>query len=252
VTLSGLNGHQLFRASDALKKELVPVPVNACDVCSVCRSWRHARWAYCSNCLQAQGELTSPSARVIPITMYRRPSRVRDWLRYYKEGADEYHPEYADKLAVIIDRFMHENQARLFHLLDGYDVISTVPSSSRPCAHHPLAELIGRDEAVCGAPLCDLLERGPGALARRVLSDDAFVPLRNLQGMRALLVDDVYTTGSRAQSAASAIALGGGEVAGILVLARRINPEFNLAAARLWARQSAIGYGYEDALRWLE
>lgn len=251
VTLSGLNESQLFSASETLKIDLVPVPMNADDVCSVCRSWRHARWQRCSNCLQAESELTSPSNRVIPITMYSRPSRVRDWLKYYKEGAEEYHPEYADTLSIIIDRFMYENQARLFRLIGGYDALAPVPSSSR-LGVHPLAHLIGRDETVFGVPLSNLVERGPGVLGRRLLSDNAFVPLRDLQGVRVLLIDDVYTTGSRAQSAASAIALGGGAVAGILVIARRINPDFNLAARELWSRQSAIEYRYEDALEWLE
>jgi orotate phosphoribosyltransferase len=83
------------------------------------------------------------------------------------------------------------------------------------------------------------------------MSDDAFVTTRSISGERILLVDDVFTTGSRAQSAASALQIAGGTVPAIMVLARRINPEFNSTASTVWHRQESIDFDFTTSLAWL-
>jgi hypothetical protein len=239
----------LIAASDTIRSELVPIPDDGSDVCPMCRSWRHSRFDYCSNCLQAQGELSKPCYRVVPVTLYRRPSLMRDWLKYYKPGADEYHPEYGKFISTIIQRFIYENRLHLVSKLGDYNVVCTVPSSFRP-GPHPLSE-IADVPSVFGAPVVPLLERGSGELGHRIMGDEAFITRRAVSGDRILLIDDVYTTGARAQSAASALQLAGALVVGVFVVARRIDPDFNLTSQALWARQSAIAYDFATALSWL-
>jgi predicted amidophosphoribosyltransferase len=235
--------------TDALRTELVPLPDDSSDVCPMCRSWRHDRFEYCSNCLQVQAELASPCGRVVPITLYRRPSHIRDWLKYYKPGDEDYRPEYGLYISAIIQRFMHENIERLISAVGQYTVVCPVPSSS-PLRSAPLSCII-EGEPVFGAPMRELLRRGPGELGHRVMSENAFVPYGNSSGERVLLIDDVYTTGARAQSAASALGTYGASVAAILVVARRIDPKFNFTAKTLWDRQRLIPYDFSNALAWL-
>lgn len=251
MSLLGLTEKDLLERSEKLRSELVPPPIDAEDVCPLCRSWRDPKCRLCSNCLEALDTLARPCARMVPITLYRRPSQLRDWLTYYKRGqGDEYRPEYRFNLATILGRFMLENQSELWAMTGGYSVACIVPSSSRQDVQHPLRALVS-ESSIFGAPVADLLRRGTAELGHRILSDQGFVPCRDVRGERILLVDDVYTTGSRAQSAASALQLAGGVVAAVLVVARRIDPEFNETAKQVWMRQSARSYDFVNALAWL-
>ncbi len=240
----------LMEQPETLRSLLVPVPDDADDVCPICRSWRPTDAAQCSNCGQAQEELSRTCNCVIPISLYRRPSQLRDWLKYYKPGASEYHPEYAHYLSVILKRFWFEQRYQIVNLIGDYSMICTVPSSER-AEPHPLRALLEECDFLT-FPAYDVLSRGPGPLGRRIMSDDAFVTSRSVSGERILLIDDVYTTGSRAQSASSALQIAGATVIAIMVLARRINPEFNSIASAVWHRQKNLHYDFSTSLAWLE
>jgi orotate phosphoribosyltransferase len=81
------------------------------------------------------------------------------------------------------------------------------------------------------------------------LSDIAFRPVVDVTGWGVLLLDDVYTTGARSQSAASALTLAGALVVAIVVIARRVNPAYKPGVQALWDRQRAIPFSF-TALPW--
>jgi hypothetical protein len=250
MIFSRLSRRRLISFSNSLRHELVPIPFDADDVCPMCRSWRHARFDKCSNCLEVEALLGAPCRRVVPITLYSKPSMLRDWLTLYKDEADGRHAEYRAYLATIVDRFLLDNLATLIDVIGTYDVVTFVSSSHRT-GEHPLKGLINSCSRKFGQPVVSLLSRGKGEVGHRVMSDDAYLVTEDVSGRRILLVDDVYTTGSRAQSAASALQMAGATVVGILVIARRINPEFNSTANALWARQRDLSYDFRSALDWL-
>ena len=64
---------------------------------------------------------------------------------------------------------------------------------------------------------------------------------------RLLLVDDVYTTGSRLNSAAYTLRDAGFEIAGAFVIARRVNVDFDARAAEMWNRQSANTFRWDTS-----
>jgi adenine/guanine phosphoribosyltransferase-like PRPP-binding protein len=90
-----------------------------------------------------------------------------------------------------------------------------------------------------------LLRRGSQALQHNVASDDGYEPLRQLKGERILLVDDTFTSGARAQSAASVLSNAGATVAAIVPIGRVISPEFNDQTAEYWKRQSRLVFDFD-------
>ncbi|MEV5889498.1 ComF family protein [Nonomuraea fuscirosea] len=199
--------------------------------------------------MQIFAELTRPTPVVVPLTLYSKPSTMRDWLKHYKPGSEEHDSSFAAVLEALVWRFMAENGETLFQLLGGWDKVSVVPSSSR-MPPHPLTALIANSDAM-RAPLIEPLERGLGELGHRITSDHAYVVRGSVEGQRILLVDDVFTTGAHAQSAASALQNHGAVVPAIFVLARRINPSFNQTSEQVWLRQRDQPYDYRQAISWL-
>src|SRR5438045_2386667 len=52
-------------------------------ICPICRSWREPKYALCAAC--AEGELAfGDLAPVVPISMYKKPSALRELLTFYK------------------------------------------------------------------------------------------------------------------------------------------------------------------------
>ena len=89
-----------------------------------------------------------------------------------------------------------------------------------------------------------MLRRGPGETARRKPDRHAFEPTTEVAGRRVLLLDDVFTTGARSQSAAYALEEAGAAVSAIVVVARRINPDWRPEVAEWWKCQLAIPYSW--------
>lgn len=239
----------LVELTDAMAGDMVPVPGDAEDVCPICRSWRETGYGLCRNCHQAVEELTSPCTRVLPVCLYAKPSRMRDRLTYYKDGDDAERAKYAPEVASILERFFAENDSRLVNVTGGWDSACVVPSESR-VPPHPLELALSAWPATHVPNREVLLERHVGRLGHRALSDDAFRTLIDVAGRRVLLLDDVYTTGARSQSAASALSIAGAQVVAIVVIARRINPTFMPGVQALWDRQVTIPFSFTDAPWW--
>lgn len=238
----------LRRSTDALASELVVVPADATDVCPMCRSWRERTYELCNNCEQAFNDLSAPCRLVVPISLYAKPSPLRDRLTYYKDPEEPAHARYPSEVAAIVERFFYEHGERLRKRTGGWDGICIVPSESRR-PPHPLGEALhGISARYVEVPKV-LLIRGPGLLGHRVLSDDAFLPAEDVRDRRLLVLDDVYTTGARAQGAASALALAGAEVVAVVVVGRRVNPSWRPGVQALWDRQAALNYDFK-ALPW--
>jgi len=211
---------ELRRITDAMAPELVVVPKDAEDVCPICRSWRNPTGKLCNNCDQAFRDLSSPCRFVIPISLYAKPSPMRDRLKYYKDPVESSHARYPAELSAIIERFFYEHDA-----------------------------VRGISAAFLDPPEL-LLVRGLGPLGHRVLSDNGYVPTVDVRRRRLLLVDDVYTTGARSQSAASALTLAGAEVVAVVAIGRRVNPSWKPDVQAVWDRQAALTYNFEEPPWW--
>jgi hypothetical protein len=241
----------ILALTDSLAGDLVSVPHDADDVCPMCRSWRALGEDRCNNCDQAMGDLTAPCEFVAPISLYCKPSNMRDRLTNYKDGETDERRRYAPEVASILDRFFAEQGDRLWDRTRGWDVACIVPSESR-VPPHPL------ETALSGLPATHvparevLLVRDVGHVGHRVLNDNAFRPTEDVVGRGIILLDDVYTTGGRSQSAASALTIAGADVVAVVVVARRVNPDWKPGVRAMWDRQASIPFSFTDQPWWAE
>ena len=90
-----------------------------------------------------------------------------------------------------------------------------------------------------------LLQRGASEITHTVARDDGFAALRRLNGERVLLVDDTFTSGARAQSAASALNNAGAQVVAIVPIGRVITPAHGPHVGEYWNRQTHDFFSFE-------
>jgi hypothetical protein len=122
---------------------------------------------------------------------------------------------------------------------EAIDAALVVPSTSGTEARHPLEAVIDDVDAFPW-PRLQLVATGE-RVERRRLNPSAFTAPAEVAGKTVLLFDDVYASGATAQSAAKAIISAGGRVHRIVPLARRMNPDHDLATAIAFTRQRALG-----------
>jgi predicted amidophosphoribosyltransferase len=223
--------------SDVVTAELVAPPVDGhAETCWRCRTWTDRTTGECWNCAQNAQKLGIPAVPLDLISLYIKDSQLREWLTCYKgrlDGSEPLIPEYIDVVKALIARFFHEHGDRIIDR-SPFDVITVVPSSSRP-GTHPLETLL--NDLPLTLPIATLLRRGPGELGFNKPSQDGFVSVESA-AQRVLLVDDVETTGARINSAAYALTAAGHEVAGAFVVARRVNLGYKGTTA-FWENQKA-------------
>lgn len=244
-------------ASDRLQRILVPPPPSAApDVCPGCSSWRQPEHSWCHNCFQARNELKSVCQAVIPISLYARPSAFRDIISRYKdrqgsvdEEIDILPPdtsrEYcARQIQLILDRFLLEIIPLLEAQERRWDYITVVPSGWRTGDHPLIGILRAIDSGAVRKPLIRVPDE---PLSHNHPNERGFEVVEPVEGRSILLIDDVYTTGASIHSAASALSTAGASVIAGIVIARRIQPQFNEYSSALWERQSSQEFRWSIA-----
>lgn len=234
---------ELIALSDELAPDCVAIPQHGSDVCPICRGQRNDTETLCESCARCESQL--PSVRqVVPMTLYAKPSAMRDRLRYYKDGEDlSDRRRLSREIAALVERFFYEHGDYLVGRYGKWDAVCVVPSTTRE-PPHPLERALARNAVDIRGPFEALLRRGPGEVAHRRANPQAFEPVADLAGRRVLLLDDVFTTGARSQSAAHALDSAGAKVPFIVVIARRINPDWRPEAAEWWASQLEVPFSW--------
>lgn len=238
---------------------VMPFDVEDTSVCKICRAIIHEPGPVsrvCENCLENAAALDGTNSPILPISLYARDSLLRTWLTHYKPDIDNEHGEIGESpsscvaaMTQLFSRFFEMNPWLLINI----DAAVVVPSTRRP-PPHPLEEIIA------SSPVGNLLRPGrltrtEDSLAHRHANQFAYDASDTLVGQRILLIDDVYASGARLQSAAAAVRKRGGVIGNAVVAARRINPSYHpfiekrwnvaLNESFNWARQPAAP-GEED------
>ena len=234
---------ELVALGDELAPECVAVPQQGSDVCPICRGQRDDTARLCESCARCENQLSS-LRRVMPMTLYAKPSAMRDRLRFYKDSEDaSERRRLGREIAALVERFFYEHSDYLARRYGQWNAVCVVPSTTRE-PPHPLQWALARNTVSTCGPVEALLRRGPGETTHRKANPRAFEPVTEVAGRRVLLLDDVFTTGARSQSAAYALKTAGADVLLIVVIARRINPDWRPEAAEWWARQLDVPFSW--------
>jgi hypothetical protein len=111
--------------------------------------------------------------------------------------------------------------------VDGFDLVTTVPSSDASRDEtHPLHRLVGGLVKPLRPRYERLLRRTDTAVTAHRFNAERYRANGDLGGRTVLLIDDTWTTGANAQSAAAALKAAGAERVAALVIGRYVNREW--------------------------
>lgn len=221
------------RESELVAPALLAPPPDGPDVCAVCHGWARPGYSVCFACRLTLGSVRHPCRRVAAVSLYRPGGTLHHLLRGYKDGTGAAADVEGDRVAGVLARFLWERGPELCP--DGWDAVIVVPSTrpSRRSGPHPLELLLART-FLAPQVWSGVLRAGTCAADHRRAADDAFVVTGDVDGAHLLLVDDTWTTGARAQSAASALGSAGASVEGIVVVGRVVTPVPGAPTGRWW------------------
>lgn len=188
-----------------------------------------------------RGQVSRPCDTVVPVSLYSIPSQLHHVLRQYKDARRA----GLDVQAIALLMYFLGLHGHCIEAVGGaWDFVTNVPSSSGRSGTHPLVKAMAMVPAL-HAQYRDVLSRGPGKLGHLIASDDGFEVTAKIRGQRVLVVDDTYTSGARAQSAASAIALAGASVSAVVAVGRVIEPAYKPSTKAYWDTQVADGFRWD-------
>ena len=175
-------------------------------------------------------------AAVLPVSYSVAGEHLHSTLAAYKRAADPSVEAATAELAGILWRFLeaHEPCVAAAAGVGAFELVTTVPSGDRGRdAHHPLRRIVGELADPTRERHRRLLRRTTTAVTPRRFDPARFRAVEPLDGATVLLIDDTWTSGASAQSAAAALrAAGAGPVAAV-VIGRHLNLGWNDNSRRL-------------------
>jgi predicted amidophosphoribosyltransferase len=206
-------------------------PRSGPDVCVTCfnftRGYRH-----CYACAHNQEHLDA----VAPISYSVAHEQLHHALAQYKRASTAAAARLQRELAAVLWRFLAEHEQCVARAAgtSGFELVTTIPSSD-PIRdeRHPLRAIV----AELIRPTRDRHDRllkpaQPPAIPRQ-FDPNRFTPTKPLNGQAVLLIDDTWTSGASAQSAAAALKNAGAETVAAVVIGRHLNRDWHENDTRL-------------------
>jgi hypothetical protein len=192
-------------------------------VCTVCRSSAGEGFDLCYQCSQhrmaARGNLADV---VAPISYAIKRAQHAHNLIAYKATSSGQAIRDLSSLGVLFIAYHWECLTR--PLGGPFTHIVTVPSTRGRVGPHPIDTAVA---ARIGLPALTPATNPAYPADDRNFHPDRFtLPADSAAGARVLLVDDTWTTGSRAQSLAYALKAAGAAGVAAVILGRHVNPDY--------------------------
>ena len=195
------------------------------DVCSTCFNFT-AGYDRCYACAHGDQSLDA----LIPISYSVAREQLHHALASYKRLDGDVARSLGAILAAILWRFLAEHErclAQAAHT-EHLDITTTVPSGDQDRdERHPLRHIVGELVGPTRERYRQLLRRTDTEAPPRTFDPAKFAAANRLQGQSILLIDDTWTTGATAQSAAAALKQAGAGSVAAVVIGRHLNREWH-------------------------
>jgi hypothetical protein len=202
-------------------------------VCEVCFNLT-AGYRRCYTCAHGHQVLDG----LVPISYSVGGEQLHHALACYKRLTGEVARRLGAELAAVLWRFLtvHEACVAQASRVRAFELVTTVPSGDRQRDEsHPLRHLVGEVVGPTGGRYERLLRRSAAPVEPRAFDPARYEPARRLSGETVLLVDDTWTTGANAQSAAEALKSAGAGAVAAVVIGRHVNRDWDENDRRLRA-----------------
>lgn len=198
-----------------------PLPAGP-GCCAVCRGPSRAAFARCFQCsLHQQGAAGMLADAVVPVSYAVAGTEYAQALWLYKSDVPQ-QDAARGLLRALLLVFLHDHGSCVWARagMAAPTHVAAVPSGRARPGAHPLRTMI---EPYLALPWADLVT-DPGEPVARDLRPGRFRAPGRLSGAAILLLDDTWTSGSSAQSAAVALKLAGARCVAVVTLGRHVNP----------------------------
>jgi predicted amidophosphoribosyltransferase len=231
---------QLLEPGSGLAAKGLLAPRRGLGVCQICFNLIGPECTHCRACRTGENHLDV----LAPISYSVSGSGLHREIAAYKRHAEPFVRYAVRDLAAMLERFLsvHElcvGAGERFH------IVTTVPSSDlRRDQHHQLRQIVAELVPAVSARHQRLLVPSGIAVKARSFDRARYQALESLLGQRVLLIDDMWTTGASAQSAAAVLRGAGASYVAATVIGRHLNRGYADNQARLsrleggfsWAR----------------
>jgi hypothetical protein len=222
----------VFELSEPYRNHLIPVLPPGRGICTVCCTAVPPDFRLCFQCNAARNEFGRGLANVVvPIALAVKREQLAHELWHYKYDVDpSVRSRLTTRLGAVLWRFLGQHEKHIAEAvgMPEFGIVTTVPGTRQREGNHPLEHIVG---TLVGQtkdryePLL-ALEQG-GAAPPHSLAANRYLAMRALQGEPAvLLIDDTWTTGGNAQSAALALRAAGAAKVAIVVIGRHFDRSF--------------------------
>ena len=202
-------------------------------VCEVCFDLT-AGPPRCHHCAHPAPEI----AAVAPVSYSVAHEQLHHALAAYKRAPDPTARAFRRELAAVLWRYLDRHEACLARAagVDAFTVVTTVPSGTRERdASHPLRHIVGELVGPTRDRYSPLLRRTDTRVSPRTADANKYDARQALNEHAVLLIDDTWTTGASARSAALALRRAGAGTIAVLVLGRHLHRDYRDNARRLSA-----------------
>jgi predicted amidophosphoribosyltransferase len=237
----------------AYENFLVPVLGPRTGVCRTCKSVVSG-YQVCYRCNEQRRVLSQTADVVVPIALSVKGEQWAHELSSYKNSTNSaVRQDLTLRLGAVLWRWLdrHEQCVQSRAKVAAFPLVVPVPSTTGRSAH-PL-RLIVRDLVKVTADRCaEILSPNPKYTAgSREAHDDRFLVSAQLHGEPVLLIDDQWTSGGRAQSAAAALKAAGSGAVAVVVLGRHFDrswdrPDLRAAAENYYRAACSQGWSWDS------
>ena len=217
----------------ALYENLMINPQAGAGVCRVCFNFTRG-YELCYACAHGQQWLDA----VVPISYSAAREQLHHALAHYKRETGSAARRLAIELGAVLWRFLalHEPCIARAAGASAFGLVATVPSGERERdEQHPLRWIVSEVVEPTQKRHRRLLKRSQHPVYERAFDVRRFVPTRALADEDVLLIDDTWTTGANAQSAAAALKQAGAGRVAALIIGRHVNGDWHENDRRLRA-----------------